>query len=201
MKPEIVWHAEKVIKKFIAEWKKDPYLWESEADIHAELYARIKNTLHDNRFRPKPIRYMWEENGKKKEMAKAERFNWIYCEPKTYIGKKHKRTDIVIFKKLGKTYRIKEKENIPMLWACEIKYATEWSSLFPKENIKKDIGKLNCLLTQRNNKIKGADYVCYLVLYRYAQADKRLKKIAWLQEQKKKTQDRRFEFYLEFLNE
>ena len=198
---KIVKIAEEEVEKFVEKWKESPYLWESEADVHSELYMRIKNALYSNGFHPKPMKYTWEEDGKKKEMAKSEMFNWIYCEPKTYIENCPEHPDIVIFQNLGKTYHMKARENMPMLWVCEIKYATEWSSSLPKENIKKDIKKLTRLLEQKKKKAKGADYVCYLVLYRCKKVQERYNKkretSIWFQNQLDKVQGKRFKTYFD----
>jgi len=160
----IVKIAEDEVKKFAKEWKKNPYLWESEADIHAELYNRIKNCID------KPSEYKYDD------MEKAGKFNWIYCKPKTYL--KGKRNcyypDIVIYKKGSKIRKVSERQNEPMLWVCEIKYITNWSSLLSKESVENDIRKLTCLLNQKRD---GAERSYYLIFHRKVPLAKNIKKI------------------------
>jgi len=152
---EIVEIAEGEIEKFVEEWKRDPYLWDTETDVHGELYIRIKSSLH-RKFHPKEGRY--------EDMAEKELFDCIYCKPKTDIvirGTNETRyPDIVIYKG-----ELKNKGNEPMLWACEIKYRTKWSGTFPEGSVKKDIETLEGLLEQRSSGT-GTDYACYLILQR-----------------------------------
>lgn len=155
---KIVDIAEGEIKKFVKAWEKNPYLWESEADVHAELYMNIKSSLRRKKFCPVETLY-------KNYMEDYEYFNWVYCKPKTYI-KREKYAyypDIVIYKQKNKKEirNVKEKENDPMLWVCEIKYMTDWSGLITEKNIKKDINKLKKLLKQEKG---GTDYACCLIL-------------------------------------
>lgn len=164
--------AKEEIVKFSKKWFKDPYLWESEADIHAELYCKIKSSIHKE-FKYKECKCSWEENGIKKTMPKEERFDWVYCEPLTHIKIEGKRKwyypDIVIYKNTRGKHVTKERENTPMLWACEIKYATEWSSDISDSDrsIKNDGDKLMGLLKQKDSETKGTDSACLLVFSRW----------------------------------
>ena len=151
---EIVNIAEGEIKKFVKKWIKTPYVWESETDVHAELYMRIKLSLHKKGLKPSKCRYG--------SMVDAEYFDGVYCKPKTYI-KKANYPDIVIYKGTGKKYELGDRENEPMLWVCEIKYFTDWSSGLSKEGVENDIRKLKRLLGLKE---KGADYAAYLILQR-----------------------------------
>lgn len=155
---EIIKIAEGEIKKFIKQWKKFPYKWETETDVHAELYGRIKSALRS--YKPYLAKYdKWK---------KPEYFNWIYCAPLTYYesndNKYRMQPDIVIYKRNKGV--VKGRINEPMLWVCEIKYKTEWSGDFHMGHRVADIKKLKTLLRQKNRSIKGTDYACCLFLTR-----------------------------------
>lgn len=160
--------AERAIRGFVEEWKKNPYLWESETDVHAERYSKIKSSLN------KPIECKYEGY-----MEDDEKFSWIYCKPKIYIKGKtnYYYPDIVIYKKGLRARKVGKRENEPMLWVCEIKYVTEWSSMLSRANVKNDIFKLKCLLKQKDDRIKGTDYACCLILKRCKQEKGRYRKI------------------------
>lgn len=159
--------AKREIEIFSEKWKKDPYLWESEADIHAELYWKIKSSIHKE-FKCKKFRCSWKENGEIKKMLTEEYFDWVYCEPKTYIRGESNcyYPDIVIYKDTGEKRFTKERENGPMLWACEIKYATEWSSDISDSIIKKAGHNLMKFLKQKGDGT-GTDHACLLVFFRW----------------------------------
>lgn len=162
----IVEIAEEEVEKFAKkDWKKNPYLWETETDVHAELYNRIKEAL--KRMNKHLLRAKYEG------FKKPEKFNRIYCKPPVYIcweGIKKSKCfpDIVIYKDIPNInkppdYDEKKKVNWPMLWVCEIKYKTDWSGDYQKCNRQRDNKKLNILLNQRNKKkINGTDYGCCL---------------------------------------
>lgn len=163
---KIIKIAEREIKKFVKEWKKDPYLWESELDVHAELYSKIKKALCSAGFKPRKSRCPFTENGRIKQLPTEEKFNWIYCAPKTYIkNKRNQHPDLVIYKDT-KEITI-DGTNCPMLWVCEIKYMTEWSSDVTVGIVNEAIDGLKDLLKQKNDKIKGADRTYLLVLMRW----------------------------------
>lgn len=162
---------EREIKEFVKNWKQKPYLWESEADVHAELYKRIKSSINKyKKFRPRKFKCTYEENGKRKEMPKKEWFGWIYLKPHTYTKingtKSSYYPDIVIYKDTGEKHHVKEKENSPMLWVCEIKYSTEWSSDLTVASIRKDVKKLQDLLKQKADGT-GINHTCFLILVRW----------------------------------
>ena len=164
--------AKREIEIFSKRWNNDPYLWESETDIHAELYWKIKSSINKE-FKCKKDKCCWEENGKIKTIPTEAYFDWVYCKPATHIKiegkKKWYYPDIVIYKNTRGKHVTKEGENTPMLWACEIKYATEWSSDISDSDssIKKDGDKLMELLKQKNNETKGTDSACLLVFSRW----------------------------------
>ena len=152
--------AEREIKQFIKKWKKNPYHWESETDVHAELYIRIKSSLC-KRFPLKKSKY--------KNMVKKEYFDWVYCKPKTSVkvDKRHCYPDIVIYKGAAHNeHNDNEREEDPMLWVCEIKYSTEWSSDLTVDSIRKDVVKLQRLLEQKADGT-GTDHACLLILVRW----------------------------------
>src|SRR3989338_6300423 len=91
--------AEKEIEGFIKEWIKYPYAWESETDINAELYIRIKSALR----RKIPL-----TKCKYYEMVSEEYFDSIYCKPRI-IFKRANFPDIVIFGELNP--KVKDREN------------------------------------------------------------------------------------------
>ncbi|MBM3254524.1 MAG: hypothetical protein FJZ16_09745 [Candidatus Omnitrophica bacterium] len=154
---EIVEIANRTVGRFIKLWKKNPYLWDTEADIHGELYVMIKSALK----RKGLIRGCYKEY-----MDRKEYFSRVYCKPLTHIGKNKKYyPDIVIYEKL--TFKNKDEINEPMLWVCEIKYKTQWGGDQSLENRNYDKTKLRKLLRQRNSKIKGAKYAYVLHFFRY----------------------------------
>lgn len=153
---KIVKIAEKEVYEFVKEWKENPYLWDSEADVHGELYVRIKKAIKDGGFPSVIWRY-------KKYMSKKAQFDLVYCKPLTYVeGEGRYYPDIVIYER--STFSDDDKErNEPMLWVCEIKYQTQWGGDQSEENRKYDEKKLRQLLLQsKNPKICGTEYA-YLV--------------------------------------
>ena len=170
---KIIKIAEAEIEKFAKEWAKTPYAWESEADIHAELYMRIKSHVN-KKYPPAEHKSCWKENGKI-ELFK-EVFDWVYCKPKTYIKAMNNccYPDLAIYKEKTSGHPIKERENEPMLWVCEIKYITDWSSLLSIESIENDIKKLTQLLNQKKD---GTEYACYLIFRRNITFNKNIEKI------------------------
>jgi len=160
---QIVTIANKEIKNFIHDWKKYPYRWESEADVHGELYVKIKSALCKKLS--KSVRDRINTKFPCDGMVKEEEFNIIYCKPAIHI-KKANYPDLVIYRPVNKNENnIGERKNDPMLWVCEIKYATEWSSELTDTAIKNDIKKLNKLIERTDE--TNADYACLLVLYRW----------------------------------
>ena len=154
----IVSIAEKTVKKLAKEWKKNPYLWDSEADIHGELYVRIKKALE---------KFETVKGCYKRYMNHDACFNRIYCKPLTYIedGERYY-PDIVIYEDATFDNNNEEK-NEPMLWVCEIKYKTQWGGDQNEENRTYDKEKLQRLLRQRTNtKIYGTKYAYFLELVR-----------------------------------
>ncbi len=150
--------AESVVKKFVQDWKKKPYFWSTEADVHAELYGRIKSALARWKLSQTPTYY-----SSYMEKGQCEWFCRIYCKPLIYRkGGKYCFPDIVI-KKSEKICDVKEGHNEPMIWACEIKYANEWSSLINEHSLGEDRKKLEALLKMGK---EGVDCVCHLTLQR-----------------------------------
>lgn len=154
---KIVEIANRTVNSFRKLWENNPYRWDTEADIHGELYVMIKSALkRKGLFRG---RY-------KKHMDREEYFNRVYCKPLTHIGEGEKYyPDIVIYEKC--TFKNNDNINEPMLWVCEIKYKTQWGGDQSLENRKYDKTKLRKLLKQRNSKIKGAKNAYVLHFFRY----------------------------------
>ena len=94
---QIVDIAEKEIQKFVKKWIKTPYAWESETDVHAELYMNIKQALHKKGFKPIKCKY--------ESIVNAEYFDGVYCKPTTYF-KKANYPDIVIYKGTDTKYKL-----------------------------------------------------------------------------------------------
>jgi hypothetical protein len=153
---EIVGIANKTVNRFIKKWKKNPYLWDTETDIHGELYVMIKLALK----RKGLIRGCY-----KNDMDRKEYFNRVYCKPLTHTRGGKCYPDIVIYDK--STFESRDNINEPMLWVCEIKYQTQWGGDQSLENRKYDEIKLKKLLKQRNSKIKGAKNAFVLHFFRY----------------------------------
>jgi len=158
--------ATRELKDFVKKWKKNPYLWESETDVHAELYLKIKEAIR-HKF-PNLPRYKYEIKDKK------QYFDRVYCKPPIARLNNRKRIlrypDIVVFiaeEDPKKKDCIKDKP----VWACEIKYETEWSGLLSLEGVKKDIDTLKYLYAERNVK------TCYLILRRHGSFGKSIKNL------------------------
>jgi len=156
---KIVGIAESEVRKFVKEWKKNPYLWDSEADVHGELYVRIKQAIKKAGFRSVNWQY-------KTYMCRKERFDWVYCKPLTYIqGGGRYYPDIVIYAGLKRDED--KKINDPMLWVCEIKYKTQWGGDQNEKNWKYDKEKLIQLLQQsQSSRINGTKYAYEIKLQR-----------------------------------
>ena len=138
------------LREFVKEWKANPYLWWSEADVQAELYIRIKTALKKEKF--------FSVKFKSKNMEHENNFTRIYCTPPTYAGgEKYFRPDIAIYKSL----KSDEGNDPDMLWVCEIKYGNESRGYLDDEKLKSDHEKLKELF-----KKKKADYACCLILER-----------------------------------
>ncbi len=155
---KIVAIAKREVSKFVKKWKKDPYLWDTEADIHGELYVRIKKALKS--LDKKKIKGRYE-----KYMSKKARFDRIYCKPLTYVKGGNYYPDIVIYGDCAFD-NDEKKVNEPMLWACEIKYRTQWGGDQSKENRDYDKYKLRQLLRQQTNKMHGTKYAYFVELER-----------------------------------
>jgi len=154
---KIVEIAEREVRKIVKEWEKNPYLWDTETDIHGELYVRIKKALKKYRVKGQYEAYM----------SKKAWFDIVYCKPLTYIkggGKYY--PDIVVYDDYT-CDNGDRKINEPMLWVCEIKYKTQWGGDQSKENRDYDEYKLRRLLKQHtDSNIHGTKYAYFLNLER-----------------------------------
>lgn len=153
---EIVEITNKTVHRFIKLWKRNPYKWDTETDIHAELYVMIKAALK----RKGLIKGRYH-----KYMDQNEYFNRIYCKPLTHTKYGDYYPDIVIYDK-GK-FESRNNINEPMLWVCEIKYKTQWGGDQSLENRKYDEEKLINLLKQSDSEKRGTKYACILHFFRY----------------------------------
>jgi len=125
MGDKIIEKIEILIKKFIEDWKKSPYVWGNEIDAQVEIASRIKNGLRELGEESLKAQY----SGYKKE----EKSIRLCCEPPIYYEKGGKRSkcfpDIVVFDNIPDAKRPpdeRDQYNWPMIWICEIKYETEW---------------------------------------------------------------------------
>ena len=153
---------ETIVRGFIRDWKKNPYLWNNEIDVQIEIACRIK----------KALKHMGKERieAKYKGYRTMEIFSRVCCEPPIYFKSQGKRKkcfpDIVVFDDIPDPSKPPDepdkKRNWPMLWVCEIKYETEWGGDFQKCNREFDQTKLKALLQQKD----GTQYACILDLKR-----------------------------------
>jgi len=134
-----------LIEAFLNEWHRSPFLWETEADIQAELYGRLKkllfesNELTQNIYYPK---YGYIDVCLLNCAHKVNLPNNDYCFP-----------DIIITKKICDIEKSPDEEdgvNWPIYCAFELKYITEVRSGDNLKNNKWDIDKLISLLDCNN---------------------------------------------------
>ncbi len=164
----IVWD---VIKRFIKNWQKSPYEWETEMDIQAEIYSRLARRFKLDKILKQKLKY---DDVIKQFRNRPQTYRRVYCAPQTYYktksGKIEKcKPDIVIYR--GDVDNPppdnKKRINFPMLLVCELKYETDWSGDSLPENKRHDIYKMESLVKQRGNKIiNGTEYACCLRFYR-----------------------------------
>lgn len=159
--------ADDQIKKFIRDWQKSPYEWNTEIDIQAEIYSRLVRQFKLHNVLIGKIKYKVVLD---KFNNTLQSYRRVYCEPFVYYKKnKHdkKRScypDIVIYRDLANPKHppdsnSNKKINFPILIAIEIKYENEWSGDFQPSHKKSDIAKMRYLIKQRQDKrILGAEY-------------------------------------------
>lgn len=133
--PYLVQTAWSVVTQLVKDWQKNPSMLFTEHDVQAELYSRLKATLHNlgrfwvadkpnNRIIEKRSQYLWAR---------------ISCEPSIIYEWEQKpaymKPDIVLWDDLNaeKYTDIEDRysrindgtDNWPILWVCEIKYAQD----------------------------------------------------------------------------
>ncbi len=150
-----------VIRGFIRDWIKSPYVWGNEVDVQADIVCRLKRILGK--------KYL---SANYKEVGKEKKFCCVCCEPKLYYGGKHERCypDIVVYKVIDLEGNVPPDEkpghNWPILWVCEIKYETELGGDFNPEDKKWDCNKLQKLV-KKQRKLGDRVVACTLAFSRF----------------------------------
>ena len=132
--PYLVNTAWAVVTQLVKDWQKNPSMLCTEHDVQAELYARLKNTLVNLG------EFYVKDRPNEKIIEKKSEYLWprLSCENSIiydWEGKRSKiKPDIVLWDDLDSTkypniddrYSAirNEKDNWPILWVCEIKYAS-----------------------------------------------------------------------------
>jgi hypothetical protein len=153
--PHLVQLAWYTVDKLVLDWAKNPYYWEKEIDIQAELRSRLAlaySVLGVNEV------VAVESDSVDSPHEITYRYSRAACEPSIRYKYKDGQVyrampDVVIWDDLPDPRKYPEdnsEEVWPILWACEIKYVnaepTEW-----------DIEKLGYLLDQER-----IQYGCWL---------------------------------------
>jgi len=151
--PYLVQTGWNVVERFLLDWQRQPYRWEHEIDVNAEIFSRLstiyrligKDTIVGNY----PNAVLGFEH--KQEWSRAA------CQPcvsYTYSDKSkcHCYPDIVIWDDIEDPNSPPDLhgDNWPILWACEIKYGQQTPSDW-------DLKKLRYLISQKHIK-----YGCWL---------------------------------------
>jgi len=129
---------------FIKEWHQSPFLWETEADIQAELYGRLKILLLDNDEFSQNVHYPQYGHIDCTSLTCGYRVflpNGEYCFP-----------DLIICNKLKDPNHPPDEieyANWPILCAFELKYITEEGINNPQNN-KWDSDKLEVLIENKD---------------------------------------------------
>ena len=166
--------AWKEINRFIKDWQRSPYEWNTERDVQVEIASRIKRDYKSLKKHKYPAKYPAELITKGYE--RGQWWNRVCCEPPVYYvdkddGKRHCcKPDIVVFDNLkdpnsppdidAKGH--KTKKNCPILWVCEIKYQPEWANKRPDKRSNWDLDKIRYLRNQDD----GTKYACWLNISR-----------------------------------
>ncbi len=159
---EVIPSIESTVQQFINDWKKSPFLWDTEMDIHVELASRLKTILQEFGLLKQRVFY--------KEYGYID-VSLLGCDYPVQFEKKvgessYCRPDIQIFK-LAEDPRNPPDSimgvNWPALWACEIKYKTEIGGDQNKKHREEDIEKLKRLAKESGGPV---DYCCILHLER-----------------------------------
>lgn len=161
----IVSTVSNVIEKFIRDWQKSPFEYNTEIDIQAEIYSRLVKQLKLRKKLMLELQY----NCIKLQTYKGKILSYrrVSCEYPTYYKNKIKKRcypDIIIYRDMSNPPPdSKEGKNCPMLLVCEIKYETESGGDFKIENRQADVKKLEYLLRQsKDTAINGTEYALFL---------------------------------------
>lgn len=166
--PHLVQLAWYTVEKLVTDWAKNPYYWEQEVDIQAELRSRL--ALAYSLLGVDEVIAVENDPANPRNTV-TYRYSRAACEPSIRYKYKDGRSyrampDVVVWGDLEDPRNSPKGDDAwPILWACEIKYTnagpTEW-----------DIEKLGYLLDQ--NRIR---YACWLTFSVDAELQK--PKIDW----------------------
>ncbi len=137
---------QKEIKKFIKDWQRSPYRWNTEVDIQIEIVNRLSNVFKVHKILEQKAVYEVMNERTKEEVTSRR----ICCEwPTHYYDKKRKKVhckpDIIVYDDLKDPKNPpsnKNGRNDPMFWVCEIKYKTDWGGDYQKRTREHDIEKI-----------------------------------------------------------
>ncbi len=176
-KNEIISTAYKTVESFIQDWQHEPYKWNLEIDIQVDLTSRIKDAL---KVVGKDELYLSYKTDIIREFrGERQKYSRVCCEYSTYYnweigdGNSHRyacNPDIIIVDDpvdVDNLPDVTPLTNFPMLWVCEIKYRTEYTS-DNKENKKWDKDKMLALLNQQKDVVL---YGCCINLSREISKD------------------------------
>lgn len=163
--PKKVQLAWDVINQFIVEWKQNPYYYDNEFSIQAEIYTRIKRALEisGDQFVKADYLDKWVQKGYR------DKQNWcrVAAEPPFYYKNEngvwnHCYPDIVIWgdKKPNTGLKWDEEEYWPALWVCEIKLNhTPQKNNITQHDSNMDVEKLKRIIRFNNEMIQ---YGCWI---------------------------------------
>ncbi len=120
-RPDMVEKAETIIDQFLHEWQKRPRFWYTEADVQAELFARLRVLFGLQGMDSVLAEYPEASEG-------LQEYARVTCEPTLYYAFDGEdncvcRPDLVIWDDADPHSPPDAIEgNWPALWACEIKY-------------------------------------------------------------------------------
>ncbi len=121
LKVQLAWN---IVEQFIKDWKKDPYYYDNEFSIQAEIYTRIKKSLE--LIGEQNVKANYDEKWIPKTYADKQ--NWCRVSAEPYfmydkINKCYCHPDIVIWGDCAKNSGLKwyNGKNWPAQWICEIK--------------------------------------------------------------------------------
>lgn len=156
LKVQLAWN---IVEQFIKDWKKDPYYYDNEFSIQAEIYTRIKKALE----------LIGEQNVKANYHEKwipkiyEDKQNWCRVSAEPYfiydkINNYYCHPDIVIWNDCAKNTGLKwyNGKNWPAQWICEIKVDSKINTV-TKDGTNWDIEKMKQLIRSGD-----VQYGCWL---------------------------------------